>query len=265
VKRAPKAGLAPSIAKLFEFQRFRVQAPKAFLYQPYSPKVKRRLELHTPARYALWVRVETDVKIFRFNECAEPVALPLTKGVTVRLRPGMVTEVEAEPPTIHTFSGAFDDDDLETQADEFDRALRKSKPGVDRAALDAAAEWAALISAAWSQWCEARDALHREWKVGEVFEPRQRLENLDRLLRYTTRRGRPFRGELARKLVAELRTRRTLTVYALAEGFPAEDQEEVITEIADLIISGVVHSDIDVAPFTHATELSAFGPIEKTR
>jgi len=258
---------AESLEDLFDFRRFGVRQEKATLFQPFSTKLRRRLELHTPARYRLWVRVETDLTIAFFNECVRPCSVPVGKGVAASLRPAMVTRDVESNVTVHTFSGALDADEESSEEAVLARAMGMPQSGSNVPAdtlldIEHVAERAALVSAGWAQWCEARELLHHDWTVAELREPKLRLDNLDRLLRYTTRPGRPYRGDLASKLEAELRLERCMTVYALAKLFPSQDPEEVMAEIAGLIVSGKVHSNIETHPFTYATELSAFSTFE---
>jgi hypothetical protein len=268
VSRKASPGPADSVEELFEFRRFQIQEPKSFLRQPFSPKLRRRLELYQHARYWLWIQVETDALITTFNECTRPVSLAIGRGVTAQLRPGMVTRDVTGEVTVHTFNGALDDDEERSQAEALARTTTSTAPSEprnpepDSAARDEAARRAALISDSWAQWCEVRAVIHRDWKVGELREPAMRLQNLERLLRYTTRSGRPYRGDLAAQLESELRLERRMTVHALSARFSSQDPELVMTEIADLIVKGKIHSDIDARPFTYATELSGFGPIQ---
>lgn len=267
VKGKPNAAvpLAP-IASLFEPQKLEGAANKSYLSMPYSPKARRRLQLSTPKLYALWVRVECDGSITIFNERPAKLTLALAPGIAAQFAPGMVTSDINKAVTIHTFNGALEDEEEDEAPEaaiaEVDRALRKvaanEEVGDARALAVARAK---LMSRAWAQWCEEHSYAHRDWTPIELYEPRLRLQNLDRLLRLTTRPGRPSREDLSRQLIAELRTERRMTVWALSQRFVSQDPADVMAQIASLIISGSVFSDIDTHPWTYASELSAFSPL----
>lgn len=263
-RKSPKA--ASFVEQLLEPQVFKRKEPKSYLFPLYSPKAGRRLQLYLPQRYTLWIRVELDRTIRKFNEYPKKIPLSLGPGLAAEFAPGMVTLGQTDDDVgIHTFSGVVDDEEEgdPVAIQEVDRALGWDPNRIESedSIRQRVQTRAKLISTAWAKWCEARSFRHHDWKPDELCEPKLLLANQERLLRYTTRPGRPYRQDLANLLMSELQTERRMTVWALAQRFVVDDPEEVMTEIAGLILYGSdVYSDIGTVPFDYATELSAFGP-----
>ena len=85
---------------------FKRRNPKAYRYTPYSRKIMRRLDLYTPPVFDLWIHIEWDRKISKFNERVQKLMIPGDAGQFFNFTPAIVTVDENETICIHMLSGA---------------------------------------------------------------------------------------------------------------------------------------------------------------
>lgn len=204
----------------------------SFLYCPFSRKLNRRVYLYTHDGYALWVRLESDPSVADFNERVPkfPIAIG-TKAINIA--PRAVSVCVEQKVTVHSFV-----DDL----NEVGESPETPSP--------------------WSEWALRRGFHHVEWDSESLFGNRTRFENLQFLLRFVSQPGAFPEPSLQQRLIAELKSVRRLTVSKLIEQFPLSDRAEVESEIARLILDGMIYSDIDQNPLSLITEVSAYHAFE---
>lgn len=198
----------------------------AFRFVPFSRKLGRRVHLSTQDMYALWVRLESDPGIFKFNERVPEV--PVVLGAkAVNAAPRAISVAKDRAVTVHTFAG-----DLERSPDE-------------------------ITTSPWASWSAHHGFSHAVWNSVSLRGNPVRFNNLKRLLRYVSIAGAIPDARLRDALLAELGAVRRLTMSKLVDLFPKSDPTEVMSEIARLILDGTVYSDIDRNSLSMITELSA--------
>ena len=243
------------------------RSPSRILFPLYSPKAGRRLQLYLPQRYTLWIRVELDRTIRKFNEYPKKIPLSLGPGLAAEFAPGMVTLGQTDDDVgIHTFSGVVDDEEEgdPVAIQEVDRALGWDPNRIESedSIRQRVQTRAKLISTGMGE--VVRGAARFDITTGSPTNCVAQVapgESGTTAAVHDPARLRPYRQDLANLLMSELQTERRMTVWALAQRFVVDDPEEVMTEIAGLILYGSdVYSDIGTVPFDYATELSAFGP-----
>ncbi len=208
----------------------------AFLYRPYSIKVRREVSLYTPALYALWLRLESDPEVTRFN--SEVQAVPIAIGATaINAAPRCVSVHVDGTVTIHTFQMVVTPEE----------APRQDEVNV----------------AAWEAWATERGFKHKAWAPSDLFSDEVYLANLGQLLGYTSRPGFVPNADLEQRILSELRGFRRTTVAKLSQFFPKTDPELFYESLASLILNRKLHSDIRKEPFSMITMVSAFRDVSE--
>ena len=208
----------------------------AFLFRPYSIKERREISLYTPGMYALWLRLESDPEVKRFN--TEVCAVPISIGTSaISAAPRCVSVHLSGTVTIHTFN-KIDAIDDEPRQDE-------------------------LSVTSWEAWASERGLQHKPWTHGELFSDEINLANLGQLLAYTSRPGFIPNTELAQRIMSELSAFRRTTVAKLSQLFPKTDPELFYESLASLIIDRKIYTDIAKEPFSMITMISAFRDVSE--
>lgn len=205
----------------------------SFLFAPFSRKLNRRVYLYTHDVYALWVRLESDPNVLKFNERVPDV--PITIGTrAINATPRAISLDKSRIVTVHSFVGDLVSDD---------------NVGEDKASP-------------WEDWARAQGFSHKSWFPQSLRENSTEFSNLKRLLRYVSRAGLVPNIALQQAVLSELKSVRRIIFIKLVELFPTSDPSEVQIEIARLILDGVIYSDINQNPLSMITELSAHHAIE---
>jgi hypothetical protein len=210
----------------------------SYLFRPFSIKERRAISLYTPAMYVLWLRLESDPEVRRFNTEVSPVPISIGRNGAISAAPRCVSVGSSGIVTIHTFDKILAPDEL---------------PKPDEA-----------TATFWEEWAFARGFQHRPWSPDELFANEVYLSNLGRLLGYTSRPGFIPNIELEERILSELRGYRRTTFAKLAQQFTVTDPEMVNESIASLIVARRVFSDITSQPFSMVTMLSAFRDVAES-
>lgn len=228
----------PSVDRLLAPpERFHREYPKSYLFVMYSRKLRRRLYAYRPRGYDLAVRLECDTSVKRFNMlvCRLPISLSGGAAAT-NTRPAAVSLSIDRVMTVHTFAQAGND---------VDSAEPEPVVGV------------------WDEWCDTYGYKHVQWTKEALYDKPILHRNRKQLLRFVTRAGRLPDPVSMETVLAELRTVRRTTLYALLRRLPMQDPELIQAATAALILDGKVYSTIESLPFQMSTELSAFHAFEE--
>lgn len=204
----------------------------SFLYCPFSRKLNRRVYLYTQFGYALWVRLESDPSVTKFNERVPKIPIAIGSRA-INKAPRAISVCKAQKPTVHSFAG-----DLNEEGASADRPCP------------------------WADWAIMRGYLHVEWDSESLIGNPIRFENLRRLLRFVSQAGAIPDTRLQDALIAELKVYRRVTISKLIEQFPLSDPAQVESELAGLIVNGSIYSDIDQNPLSLISEVSAYHAFE---
>lgn len=218
--------------KAFERKDF-----SSYLFRPYSIKERRSVSLYTPPMYVLWLRLESDPDVVRFNTEVKPFPVAVSRSSAINAAPRCVSLDSKKQLTIHSFEKIIAPEE-QVKPDEVN----------------------ALV---WSEWASARNFVHKSWSVGELFGNEIYNANLGRLLGYVSRPGFVPNTALEDSLLIELRGFRKTTFAKLSHHFSGQDPEVVNETIASLILSRRVFSDILSHPFSMVTMLSAFREVDE--
>jgi hypothetical protein len=221
-------------ATLLEPQPLGKDTSKEFLFTRHSRKLKGRVYARTPAGYELFVRLESDPTVVRYNLLVPPVAVMTLDGDARDASPAAVGVDATGQLTVHSFA------EVAPATDDSGAKAMRSKGGLD-----------------WAGWATKRGWKHVLWTAEALTANPIRQENLKRLLLHVCVEGAAPKPALQERLMEELKQVRTLTVHALRGKLPLEDSDAVMAAIAALILDGKVFSDIDESPFDSITRLSA--------
>lgn len=209
------------IHRLFEAPPIRVRERYGTtLYAPYSAKMARRAYLYGHSKYDLWALLESDPEVLALNERAPKITFGIGVGATGHIIPEAVTRKRDEGVKLHF-------------VDQGDPSLM--------AGLEA--------------WASKLDLKVQFWSTASLRVDPLRLENIKRLLRYTSVRD-PFHSKAeVERMAARINSRRSSTIRELISDFEDLDEQIVIGAVAQVILDGRCDSDIDRYPFTYHTEL----------
>lgn len=194
-----------------------------FLYAPYSRKLGRRAYFYTHDGYQLWLRLEADPNIFRFNERVPKRSIPVTSHLTKEVAPDAVSLNANGRSAIHIIQ----------------RNVESEAPKVD-----------------WAGWAIANDLEFISWTPELLRGKGPYMDNLAQLLRFISRPRRFSDPVLERKVKEELALCRKSTIATLQRQLPAAGPEAVLEVVATLMVDREVFSDIDRYPLSLLTELS---------
>lgn len=223
---------SPTTEELLTAPRFRRENFSSYLFAPFSRKLQRRVYVYTDTGYDLWVRLESNPKVVRFNERVPKVPVALCNGKATNASPQAISVDSEGIVTVHTIQNV----------EESAKAATNS--GIE--------------TSAWKDWAKAHGYQHINWEISALRKNPIELANLDRLLRFASVAGAIPKAELEQALIAELRSVRKMTFAKLVEQFPQADQDEVHAAVATLIIDQKIYSDIDRFRFSMTSELSAY-------
>jgi hypothetical protein len=187
--------------------------------------------------YVLWLRLESDPDVVRFNTEVKPFPVSVSRSNAINAAPRCVSLDSKKQLTIHSFEKIVAPEE-QTKPDEIDTSV-------------------------WREWASARNFAHKSWTAGELFDNEIYTANLGRLLGYVSRPGFVPNTALEDSLLIELRGFRKTTFAKLSQQFSGQDPEIVNESIASLILSRRIFSDISSHPFSMVTMLSAFREVDE--
>jgi len=214
-----------------EFER---EQYMAFLFAPHSPKLARRVYLYTPPSYDLWAQVETDSDVIGFNERPPRVPIATLDGNAIVVPPRFVTLQADKSLCVHSW-GLSEADEAPTEG-----TSKVKYPGKD----------------AWSAWSELYGFKHRHWEPNTLKANPVHLDNLKRLLRFTTAPNRVRSIDARDAIKAVLQDVRKIRWHSLITQLARHDPQVVKEEISRLILDKTVYSDLDKFPLSLITVLS---------
>ena len=214
---------------------FKRRNPKAYRYTPYSRKIMRRLDLYTPPVFDLWIHIEWDRKISKFNERVQKLMIPGDAGQFLNLTPAIVTVDENEKICIHVLSGGIED------------ITARSLYTVDSNQLPYVTAFAKNYRLEVATWTP-------EKIYANPFE----LDGWKQLLRYFSGPDLIVQPALRDKVATLLKGTRKTTITALLESLPDEDPDWVMRALAVMLQDGLVHADFGQFQLGYATEISIF-------
>lgn len=206
---------------------FKRKNPKAFRFQPYSRKIRRRLDIYTSILYDLWVSVEWDTSVRAFNERVAPIPIGGASGKVFYLTPPIVTVTKNDEFTVHTIQEA------ESDADP------KSSESLEN-------------------WAKTHRIKLKIWTPDEIRSNLVELENRKQLYSYISSPETVISPAFREKVLLFLRRYRKTTIDDLVESVSNASAEQVIQIVAEQIQQRNIHSDIHKHQFGWSTEISHF-------
>jgi hypothetical protein len=92
---------SPTTEELLTAPRFRRENFSSFLFAPFSRKLQRRVYIYTDTGYDLWVRLESDPEVVRFNERVPKVPIALGNGKATNTSPQAISINREGVVTVH--------------------------------------------------------------------------------------------------------------------------------------------------------------------
>lgn len=210
-----------SIDELLTPQSFERGNYCAHLYAPFSSKLNRRVHLYSHNMYDLWVLLETNQSIKKFNEKVLSFPINFKNGHATKASPRAVSQDIDGLITIHTLQTKDGDGELD-----------------------------------WDGWCGLYGYQYQNWSKDSLKSNSIELANLKHLLRFSSVAGLTIDYSMENQILSELENFRKITFYKLVQKFPFFDSEDINACIASLIIRKKIFSDIRLSPFSMITELS---------
>lgn len=214
---------------------FKRRHPKAYRYTPYSQKIMRRLDLYTLPVFDLWIHIEWNRKILKFNERVQKLMIPGDAGKILNLTPAIVTVDENETICIHMLSGSNED------------ATARSLYTVDTAQFPYVTAFANNYRLEVATWTPEK-----------IYANPVELDSWKQLLRYFSGPDLVVPPALRDQIATLLKRTRKTTITALLESLPDEDPDWVMLALAMMLRDGLVYADFGQFPLGYATEISIF-------
>jgi len=203
----------------------------AHLYAPFSIKLNRRVYIYTHDKYNLWVRLEADAEIIKFNERVIPIPISFNDGHAANISPDALSVDVNHEITFHNIvSGAIA---------ELPESTQKT--------MDA-----------WQNFCESFGYKHKIWNTESLIGNGIELCNIRKLLRYTSDAALMINPILQQSVLSEIGNHRKVIYAKVIQQFPKTDPEEIKVAISMLILSRNIFTDIHLYPLSQTTELSAY-------
>ncbi len=206
---------------------FKRKNPTAFRFQPYSRKIRRRLDIYTSILYDLWVYVEWNPSIQTFNERVDRISIGCTNGKVFNFKPPMVTVTKDGECVVHTL-----------------------------AATDS--EAAPNDSESVENWAKTHRITYKVWTPEEIRTNPVELENRKQLYAYISSPETVISPAFREKVLLILRRYRQTTLDDLVASVTDMSAEQVLQIVAEQIMQRNLHSDIDKHQLGWSTEISCF-------
>ena len=230
----PEVQTPTAAALLTPPEVFEREQNMAFLFAPHSPKLARRVYLYTPPAYDLWALVESDSDVLRFNERPPRVPIATLDGGALTVPPRFVTQHADKSCHVHSW------DMTEADVAENEQSQKVKYPSKE----------------AWAAWCETYKFKHTHWEPDTLKANPVHLDNLKRLLRFTTSPNRVRSVDARDAIKAVLQGVRKMRWHSLVTEIARHDPQVVKEEICRLILDNTVYSDLDKFPLSLITVLS---------
>lgn len=214
------------------------ERPKAFLYEPYSPKMYRRIYCYTHHVYDLWALIEADQHIIKFNERVP--AIPVANADKVEhFVPSLFSQGRDGSFVAHVIEGTDEDD-----GSSLDMTKQSTGGASKRQAIEL--------------WGTQNNCQIEYWTATRLRNNPVHLANIKQLLCYISNPDYVPSAAIQEAIVRVLRQSRAATVDHVIRMLSQMDDAEIMREIATLILDGNCSSDITKYPFHYSTELSVF-------
>lgn len=204
---------------------FKRKNPIAFRFQPYSKKIRRRLDIYTSILYDLWVCVEWDTSIRTFNERVAPIPIGGMSGTVFYFTPPIVSI---------------------------------SKDGDCMAHILKEAEVDTNNSKSLEDWAKTHLITLKIWTPEEIRSNPVELENRKQLYAYISSPEAVISPAFREEVLLVLRRYRKTTLDDLVKSVNDASTEQVIQIVAEQILRRNLHSDIHKYQLGWSTELSYF-------
>ncbi len=210
---------------------FKRKKPTAFRFQPYSRKLKRRLDIYSSILYDLWVHLEWSPDIELFNERVDKFPVAGKESRIFFWAPRMVSICDRTDCWVHAIKANNDDDSELTDADggEYIKA-----------------------------WANVNQLKLKIWMPEEIRKNPIELENRKQLYAYLSNPEKVISPALREKVLLVLRRYRKTTLDDLIATVGNQCTDSVIQIVADQIMVRAIYSDIHKFPFGWTTEISCF-------
>ncbi|MDI1309329.1 MAG: hypothetical protein PSV17_07835 [Methylotenera sp.] len=228
--------IAMSVNDLLTPLPFKREDYTAHLYRPYSIKLHRQVNLFSHHRYDLWVLLETDTEVSKFNERVAKVPIASVNGQAFNATPSFVTLGFDKSVVIHNI--------INTDESE-------SETGTN------------LKIEAWGKYCSNNNFKHQLWNSKKINANAIELANLKRLLRFTSFAGLEVNNDIENSILDELRNVKKTIYLKVIEYFPQSDPELIKVALSRLIINRKIFSDISLSPLSMLTEVSVYHEFSK--
>lgn len=206
---------------------FKRENPTAFRFQPYSRKVRRRLDIYTSILYDLWVSIEWDPSIRIFNERVDQISIGCMNGNVVNFKPRFVTVNKDEELVVHS--------------------LAPTEPEINQSNSEAIESWAKTYRVS-----------HKVWTLEEIRLNPVELENQKQLYAYIGSPETAISPALREEVLLALRRHRKTTLDDLIASVTDVHAEQVLQVIAEQLMLRNIHSDIHMHHLGWATEISSY-------
>lgn len=219
-----------NLDELLEPQNFKRGNYTAHLYAPYSIKLHRRVYVYGHDNYDVWTMLESDRLIATYNERVPKIPIIVDGDKAVNKSPSFISVNHDNSVFFHT-------------------VIKDDPPD------------SSLI--AWSAFTKTNGYGHKNWTKNILTLNKLKIDNLKKLLRYTSMAGSVKNHTLDNQILSEISVVRKIIFSKIINQFPLSDPEEVKTSIARLILSDKVYSDLHLLPFSMLTEVSAYHEFNK--
>lgn len=221
-------GHDPSIEELLVPQPFKRGNYSAHLYAPYSYKLRRRAYIYGHLSYDVWVLLESNPEIKKYNERAPSIPIALNTGKAANLSPSFISQTIAGQITLHNIVATNE------------IAISKQTE------IDG-----------WKNYCELRDFEQKTWTLASLLPNEYELANLKRLMRFASAMFVDKDLNLEKSILYEIKNHRKIVLFQVLQQFPKSDQESVKCALARLVFDKKIFTNIHLQPFYILTELSA--------
>jgi len=190
----------------------------------------------------LWALLETQQDLAQFNEQSPGISISID-GRIVSLIPAFVGKMKNGSIVLHVIStDPISNPDTNSIIDDLDLPSR---------------------DLALANWAQQNGCSVRIWNRASLRSNTIRLENIKHLLRYVSMPQRFLCLSTKELISTTLRQLRKSTVEHVLRSLAEVDENVVLATLAEMILDGSCHSDIDFFPFHYSTELSIYHEFEK--
>lgn len=193
--------------------------PMRSMFSMYSGKLARQITCEGQRMFALAIWLEVDHSVRRYNPHPPKLDVNSLEGKSKSVRPAAVAVGTKAALTIH----AFDDGD--------DRQID------------------------WEAWCHSHNCQLKRWSANDLQIGSMLQANREQLLRCSAHAGLIPNLGLQDRIIAELKTRRQMTVHELIRRIVGHDEQEVLGAIAAVVLQNRVVANISEMEFDLTTEL----------